>query len=63
MVKLVDTGDLKSPGHCDCGGSNPPSGTIKSKIERAVESAPLLRECRRKLTVGSNPTSSGETKG
>ena len=27
VVELVDTGDLKSPGHCDCAGSSPASGT------------------------------------
>ena len=30
MVELVDTGDLKSPGHCDCAGSSPASGTTKN---------------------------------
>ncbi len=28
MVELVDTGDLKSPGHCGCAGSSPAPGTI-----------------------------------
>ncbi len=29
MVKLVDTRDLKSLGHCGCAGSIPAPGTIK----------------------------------
>ena len=28
VVKLVDTGDLKSPDHCDRAGSSPAPGTI-----------------------------------
>ena len=28
VVKLVDTGDLKSPGHCGRAGSSPAPGTI-----------------------------------
>ena len=28
VVELVDTGDLKSPGHCDRAGSSPAPGTI-----------------------------------
>jgi hypothetical protein len=27
-VKLVDTGDLKSPAHCERAGSSPAPGTI-----------------------------------
>ena len=29
VVKLVDTGDLKSPGHCGRAGSSPAPGTIQ----------------------------------
>ena len=29
VVKLVDTGDLKSPGHCGRAGSSPAPGTIR----------------------------------
>ena len=29
VVKLVDTGDLKSPGRLGCAGSSPASGTIQ----------------------------------
>ena len=32
VVKLVDTGDLKSPDHCDRAGSIPASVTIKIMI-------------------------------
>ena len=28
VVELVDTGDLKSPDHCDRAGSSPAPGTI-----------------------------------
>ncbi len=31
VVKLVDTGDLKSPDHCDRAGSIPAPGTISYK--------------------------------
>ena len=31
VVKLVDTGDLKSPDHCDRAGSIPAPGTNKNK--------------------------------
>ena len=30
VVKLVDTGDLKSPAHCERAGSSPAPGTIKT---------------------------------
>ena len=29
VVKLVDTGDLKSPDHCDRAGSSPAPGTTR----------------------------------
>ena len=32
VVKLVDTGDLKSPGHCGRAGSIPAPGTSKLKF-------------------------------
>ncbi len=32
---LVDTGDLKSPGHCDRAGSSPAPGTITFKLSSA----------------------------
>ena len=41
VVKLVDTGDLKSPDHCDRAGSSPAPGTtlfiIKTYIYRLSE--------------------------
>ena len=33
VVKLVDTGDLKSPDHCDRAGSSPAPGTIRISIK------------------------------
>ena len=33
VVKLVDTGDLKSPGHCGRAGSNPAPGTTPISIK------------------------------
>ena len=35
VVKLVDTGDLKSPGHCGRAGSSPAPGTNK-KLYKTV---------------------------
>ena len=32
VVKLVDTGDLKSPDHCDRAGSSPAPGTTHNTI-------------------------------
>ena len=32
VVKLVDTGDLKSPGHCGRAGSSPASGTTNKRV-------------------------------
>ena len=32
VVKLVDTGDLKSPDHCDRAGSSPAPGTTRNTI-------------------------------
>ena len=33
VVKLVDTGDLKSPDHCDRAGSSPAPGTNKNTLK------------------------------
>ena len=33
VVKLVDTGDLKSPDHCDRAGSSPAPGTTRKTIK------------------------------
>ena len=33
VVKLVDTGDLKSPDHCDRAGSSPAPGTTKKNYK------------------------------
>ena len=33
VVKLVDTGDLKSPGHCGRAGSSPAPGTTRIIIK------------------------------
>ena len=33
VVKLVDTGDLKSPGHCGRAGSSPAPGTTRISIK------------------------------
>ena len=33
VVKLVDTGDLKSPGHCGRAGSSPAPGTTQLFIK------------------------------
>ena len=33
---MVDTGDLKSPGHCDRAGSSPASGTINIFFSRRL---------------------------
>ena len=33
VVKLVDTGDLKSPDHCDRAGSSPAPGTTLNTIK------------------------------
>ena len=43
---MVDTGDLKSPGHCDRAGSSPASGTILvdhqiSKVQLTKEEVPV----------------------
>ena len=32
VVKLVDTGDLKSPGHCGRAGSSPAPGTTIKRV-------------------------------
>ena len=40
---MVDTGDLKSPGHCDRAGSSPAPGTIRWNIKwYAIEMAYLI---------------------
>ena len=31
---MVDTGDLKSPGHCDRAGSSPAPGTIDGYLQQ-----------------------------
>ncbi len=36
---MVDTGDLKSPGHCDRAGSSPAPGTTKIWSHRQVGKA------------------------
>ena len=36
VVKLVDTGDLKSPGHCGRAGSSPAPGTIIYIIKTCI---------------------------
>ena len=42
VVKLVDTGDLKSPDHCDRAGSSPaPGTTILSSNSNSAELSPL----------------------
>ena len=38
VVKLVDTGDLKSPGRLGCAGSSPASGTIRFIASSAFKS-------------------------
>ena len=38
VVKLVDTGDLKSPDHCDRAGSSPAPGTISFTLAKNVAS-------------------------
>ena len=51
VVKLVDTGDLKSPGHCGRAGSSPAPGTTRISIKtysymffeaRGIDSEPCL---------------------
>ena len=51
VVKLVDTGDLKSPGHCGRAGSSPAPGTTRILIKtysyisydaRSIDSGLLL---------------------
>ena len=37
MVELVDTGDLKSPGHCDRAGSSPAPGTTETVFSRRLK--------------------------
>ena len=37
VVKLVDTGDLKSPDHCDRAGSSPAPGTKKISKNDAIQ--------------------------
>ena len=59
VVKLVDTGDLKSPDHCDRAGSSPAPGTtlevttIFSLAPRCANGAFALRPqpCTVKLQV------------
>ena len=41
VVKLVDTGDLKSPGHCGRAGSSPAPGTKRLPL-RCANGASLL---------------------
>ena len=36
VVKLVDTGDLKSPDHCDRAGSSPAPGTNNNTLKPKV---------------------------
>ena len=52
VVKLVDTGDLKSPDHCDRAGSSPAPGTTRLRrphatlgVERALGCHLLLMVC------------------
>ena len=40
VVKLVDTGDLKSPGHCGRAGSSPAPGTIYSTTVSSTSTDP-----------------------
>ena len=37
VVKLVDTGDLKSPAHCERAGSSPAPGTIAFVASSSVK--------------------------
>ncbi len=34
---MVDTGDLKSPGHCDRAGSSPAPGTIDGCLQQTAQ--------------------------
>ena len=43
MVKLVDTGDLKSPDHCDRAGSSPAPGTTTSQRHIEMNDAVMLK--------------------
>ena len=36
VVKLVDTGDLKSPDHCDRAGSSPAPGTTRNTLKTVI---------------------------
>ena len=48
---MVDTGDLKSPGHCDRAGSSPAPGTTNS-----MEPSPSGKAAACKAAIpGSNP--------
>ena len=44
VVKLVDTGDLKSPDHCDRAGSSPAPGTITKALKNTI-STRLQQRC------------------
>ena len=53
VVKLVDTGDLKSPGHCGRAGSSPAPGTIINRYKTRHINRPLVfgpAEAHRRLT-------------
>ena len=44
VVKLVDTGDLKSPDHCDRAGSSPAPGTTEFAISLCGEAARVVMD-------------------
>ena len=53
---MVDTGDLKSPGHCDRAGSSPAPGTTSYIIYFSVEPSPSGKAAACKAAIpGSNP--------
>ena len=47
---MVDTGDLKSPGHCDRAGSSPVPGTKYVLVTQLVKQLPF-----KEWATGSNP--------
>ena len=57
MVKLVDTGDLKSPAHCERAGSIPAPGTSRHQAQYIyAELAQLVeRNLAKVQVVGSSP--------
>ena len=44
VVKLVDTGDLESPDHCDRAGSSPAPGTNNNTLKPKVPANVLSKD-------------------